>query len=150
MRSDTSIPLLAPSCGASSSPLSPFLCSGAEAIDNAIKIARSFTGRPNIIAFDVRDLGGGGGGYLLSPRPWVDCLCEEGGVHIIPVKVYDILLSLSMGGEAHTLSILQCMHSGFCCAPPLPHCTLHSYHPPPLPPLCRRAGTTGARSAPWR
>jgi len=30
-----------------------FLCnSGAEAVDNAVKIARSYTGRPNIIAFD--------------------------------------------------------------------------------------------------
>ena len=28
--------------------------SGAEAIDNAIKIARSYTGRQNIITFDVR------------------------------------------------------------------------------------------------
>ena len=37
------------------------LCSGAEAIDNAIKIARSFTGRPNIIAFDVRGRGWVGG-----------------------------------------------------------------------------------------
>ncbi len=30
------------------------LCnSGAEAVDNAIKIARAHTGRPNIIAFEV-------------------------------------------------------------------------------------------------
>ena len=31
-----------------------FLCnSGAEAVDNAVKVARAHTGRPNIIAFDV-------------------------------------------------------------------------------------------------
>jgi 4-aminobutyrate aminotransferase len=32
-----------------------FFCnSGAEAVDNAIKVARVATGRPNVIAFDVR------------------------------------------------------------------------------------------------
>lgn len=33
------------------------LPSSAEAADNAIKIARSYTGRQNIIAFDVRQYG---------------------------------------------------------------------------------------------
>ena len=44
-----------PQCSAHPLPLDTPPHSGAEAIDNAIKIARSFTGRPNIICFDVSD-----------------------------------------------------------------------------------------------
>lgn len=56
--------------------------SGAEAVDNAVKIAKAATGRPNVIAFEVRlapvpegqdeDGGGGLGGGLRS-------LCSLGG-----------------------------------------------------------------------
>ena len=53
-----------------------FCNSGSEAVDNAIKIARNATGRQNIIAFEVRPGGVGGGsaaaaqaGGLLSKGP---------------------------------------------------------------------------------
>lgn len=49
-----------------------FTNSGAEAVDNAIKIARAMTGKQNIIAFDVRTLVSAqaphlGGWCLLQP-----------------------------------------------------------------------------------
>ena len=91
--------------------LSPFLCSGAEAIDNAIKIARSFTGRPNIIAFDVRDLGGGRVYSLGQGLGFFACARRE-GVHI-PFRVYDILLNCN--GRRSTSPKHAAMHaaSGF-------------------------------------
>lgn len=54
-----------------------FTNSGAEAVDNAIKIARAMTGKQNIIAFDVRTLASaqaphlGGWGPLQPTQPAV-------------------------------------------------------------------------------
>lgn len=88
-----------------------FFCnSGSEAVDNAVKIARSYTGRQNIIAFDVRE-----GPTRPQPHLWMknaDLLAV--GLTLICCSPALHPSVCSFLGRAHPQQAARCMQSFRC------------------------------------